>query len=127
VVRDVLGAALEFVGADGTYQRYDAVAVDPWDLSEVDLHLENRMMVRMGSRSAQHVLWAPPAAGSRQHPHERSGLRRSVRDLSEEVGDGLVAAGWVLNVGLGLDEGGHNPGGREAAEYASWRSRGTVK
>jgi hypothetical protein len=48
VIEDPLADALGFIEYDGTYQGYDSVPVDPWELTELDLRLANRMIARMG-------------------------------------------------------------------------------
>ena len=59
--------ALSFIESDGTYQGYDAVAVDPWSLSESDLRLANRMIARMGPGIR------PPSWAARTGSSPRSG------------------------------------------------------
>jgi hypothetical protein len=56
VIEHPLDEALRFVQSDGTYQGYDAVVVDPYQLCEADLHLANRMIARMGGAEIAAVL-----------------------------------------------------------------------
>ncbi len=49
VIADPLDRLLEFVKLDGTYQRFDQVGVDPFELTAVDITLANRIIARMGT------------------------------------------------------------------------------
>jgi hypothetical protein len=73
VIEGPLGEALRFIEQDGTYQGYDAVAVDPYTLSEADLHLANRMIARMGSSERAAVLGRSDA------------VRAALRDIPERA------------------------------------------
>jgi hypothetical protein len=55
-IEDPLADALAFIELDGTYQRYDTVVVDPWDLSEADVQLANAIIARMGAPERAAVL-----------------------------------------------------------------------
>jgi Family of unknown function (DUF6308) len=70
VIEDPLADALGFIEYDGTYQGYDSVPVDPWELSELDLRIANRMIARMGPAEREAVL------GRRQQ------VGRALRDVA---------------------------------------------
>jgi hypothetical protein len=110
VIADPLTDALSFIRSDGTYQGYDAVASDPWDLSEVDLHLANRMIARMGraewaavlSRRDQvrAALEPVPVSASLAEPADKvpwDSLRRLYASLDDLPGIGLARATKILH------------------------------
>ena len=89
VISDPLADALTFIQYDGTYEGYDAVAADPWDLSESDLHLANRMIARMGAAP-----WAAVLSRRQRvcEALENLPLSASLAEPSERVPGGPPAA-----------------------------------
>lgn len=63
VVADPLDRLLEFVKLDGTYQRFDQVEVDPFELTAVDITLANRIIARMGTDVSVAILERASAVG----------------------------------------------------------------
>lgn len=110
LISNPLADALNFIRYDGTYQRYDAVEADPWDLSEDDLHLANRIIARMGAapwaavltrrHEVRNALGQVPVSASLAEPADRvtwDALRRLYASLDHLPGVGLARATKILH------------------------------
>jgi hypothetical protein len=56
VIGSPLERLVEFVELDGTYQGYDRISPDPFELSALDVRLANRIIARMGAGVSARIL-----------------------------------------------------------------------
>ncbi|MGH9056012.1 MAG: DUF6308 family protein [Acidimicrobiales bacterium] len=56
VIESRLERLVEFAELDGTYQGYDAISPDPFELNALDVRLANRIIARMGADVSARIL-----------------------------------------------------------------------